>query len=151
MRQQPIPLFVSALYLYVLNECSKEKIIMSHLSSWRGQAVVESLPSETVYSDRWSHVLSHFSHARLCDPMDFSLPSSSVHGILQARTLEWVAVPFSRGSSQPKDQTRVSYLLHWWVSSLPLAPPMKPRYPHMGWVKCVLWRQRQTAFKGLVK
>ena len=38
-----------------------------------------------------------------CDPMDFSLPGSSVHGILQVRILEWVAVPFSRGSSQPRD------------------------------------------------
>ena len=35
----------------------------------------------------------------LCDPMDCSLPDSSVHGILQARILEWVAIPFSRGSS----------------------------------------------------
>ena len=35
----------------------------------------------------------------LCDPMDFSLPNCSVHGILQARMLEWVAIPFSRGSS----------------------------------------------------
>ena len=44
----------------------------------------------------------------LCDPMDCSLPGSSVHGIPQARLLEWVAVPFSRGSSQPRDQTQVS-------------------------------------------
>ena len=48
-----------------------------------------------------------FMHAKLlqlcptlCDPMDYSLPGSSVHGILQARTLEWVAILFSRGSSQ---------------------------------------------------
>ena len=39
----------------------------------------------------------------LCDPMDYSLPGSSVHGILQARILEWVAIPFSRVSSQPRD------------------------------------------------
>ena len=39
----------------------------------------------------------------LCDPMDCSPPSSSVHGILQARILEWVAIPFSRGSFQPRD------------------------------------------------
>ena len=39
----------------------------------------------------------------LCDPMDFT-----VHGILQARILEWVATPFSRGSSQPRDRTQVS-------------------------------------------
>ena len=46
----------------------------------------------------------------LCDPMDGSLPGSSAHGILQARILEWVAVPFSRGSSQPRDQTQVSHI-----------------------------------------
>ena len=40
--------------------------------------------------------------------MDCSLPSSNVHGILPARALEWVAFPFSRGSSQPRDQTQVS-------------------------------------------
>ena len=44
----------------------------------------------------------------LRNPMDCSAPGSSVHGILQARILEWVAMPFSRGSSQSKDQTQVS-------------------------------------------
>ena len=44
----------------------------------------------------------------LCDPMDYGLPGSSVHGIFQARILEWVAVPFSRGASQPRDRTQVS-------------------------------------------
>ena len=44
----------------------------------------------------------------LCPPMECSLPSSSVHGILQARILEWVATSFSRGSSPPRDQTQVS-------------------------------------------
>ena len=39
----------------------------------------------------------------LCNPMDCSLPGSSVHGILQARMWEWVAVPFSKGSSQPRN------------------------------------------------
>jgi len=43
-----------------------------------------------------------------CDPMDCSLPGSSVHGIFQARTLEWVAISSTRGSSQPRDLTRVS-------------------------------------------
>ena len=46
----------------------------------------------------------------LCDPMNHSLPGSSVHGILQARILEWVAIPFSRGSSQARDWTRISYV-----------------------------------------
>ena len=44
----------------------------------------------------------------LCNPMDCSPPGSSVHGILQARTLEWVAMPFSRGSSWPTDHIQVS-------------------------------------------
>ena len=43
------------------------------------------------------------SRIRLCDPMDCSLPGSFVHGIFQARVLEWVAISFSRGSSQPRD------------------------------------------------
>ena len=45
----------------------------------------------------------------LCDPMDYSPPGSSIHGILQARILEWVAMPSSRGSSQPRDQTFIFY------------------------------------------
>ena len=52
--------------------------------------------------------LSHRSHLTFCHPMDCSPPGSSVHGILQARILEWAAISFSRGSSWPRDQTRVS-------------------------------------------
>ena len=44
----------------------------------------------------------------LCDPVDCSPSGSSVHGILQARILEWVSISFSRGSSQPRDRTQVS-------------------------------------------
>ena len=52
----------------------------------------------------------------LCDPMDCSPPDSSVHGIFQARILEWVAISSSRGSSQSKDRTHiscVSYTVRW--------------------------------------
>ena len=62
----------------------------------------------------------------LCNPLDRSLPGSSVHGTLRARTLEWVDISSSRGTSRPRDQTRVSCLLHWQVGSLPLVPPGKP-------------------------
>ena len=53
-----------------------------------------------------------------CDPMDCSPPGFSVHGISQARILEWVAISYSRGSSWPRDQTQVScigrrILYHW--------------------------------------
>ena len=44
----------------------------------------------------------------LCNPMDYSLPGSFTHGIFQARILEWVAISFSRGSSQPRDLAQVS-------------------------------------------
>ena len=44
----------------------------------------------------------------LCNPIDYSPQGSSVHGILQARILEWVAMPSSWASSQPRDQTQVS-------------------------------------------
>ena len=47
----------------------------------------------------------------LCNPMDCSLPGSSVYGIFQARVLEWVAMSFSRGSSRPKDRTWVSHIV----------------------------------------
>ena len=59
----------------------------------------------------------------LCDPMDHSLPGSSVHEILRGRILEWVAMPSSGGSFRPRDQTRISYvfcMIRWVL--LPLAP-----------------------------
>ena len=48
----------------------------------------------------------------LCDPMDYR-----VHGVLQARILEWAAFPFSRGSSQPGDQTQVSHIAGGFFTS----------------------------------
>ena len=50
------------------------------------------------------------SCSTLCDRVDCSPPGSSVHGILQARILEWVAISFSRGSSRPRDQTEASLI-----------------------------------------
>ena len=54
--------------------------------------------------------------------MDCGLPGSSVHGIFQARVLEWIAISFSRGSSQPRDWTRVSCIVdgHFtvWATTL---------------------------------
>ena len=63
--------------------------------------------------DRRTAVLFFFNTGKwncptLCDPMDWSPPGSSVHGILQARIQEWVAIPFSRGSFWPRDQIQVS-------------------------------------------
>ena len=60
----------------------------------------------------WCITLSESEVAQSCltlyDPMDCSLSGSSVHGIFQARVLEWIAISFSRGSSRPRNRTRVS-------------------------------------------
>ena len=73
----------------------------------------------------WSYRKLQVVHAQscptLCDPLNCSLPGSSIHGILQARILEWVAISFSRGSSWPRDSTCIScsscignkILYHW--------------------------------------
>ena len=67
-------------------------------------------------------VLATQSCPALCNPTDCSPPGSSVHGILQARILEWVAIPFSRGSSWPRDRTQVSHI----AGRLPFELPRKP-------------------------
>ena len=62
------------------------------------------------------------------DPMDCSPPGSSVHGILQARTLEWVAISFSRGSSWPRDQTCISWFSCTAGGFFTTEPPGKPGF-----------------------
>ena len=73
----------------------------------------------------------------LCDPMDCSLPGSSVHGIFQARVLECIAISFSRGSSGPRNWTRVSCIagrrLTVWATRE--APEKQDRLAKM-WTKC---------------
>ena len=79
-------------------------------SSWpRAPALqADSSQSEIPGKPYPLHVKLSQSCPTLCDPMDCSLPCSSIRGILQARILEWVAISFSRGSSQLRDQTQVS-------------------------------------------
>ena len=59
----------------------------------------------------------------LCDPVDYNPPGSSVHGIFQARKLEWVAISFSRGSSLPWDRICVSYIAGGFFIT---EPPVNP-------------------------
>ena len=75
---------------------------------------VDSIPHATrktlyvyMYMYMYRYIFAQ-SCLTVCNSMDCSLPSSSVHRILQARILEWVTIPFSRGSSQPRDRTWVS-------------------------------------------
>ena len=73
----------------------------------------------------------------LCDPMDQSPPGSFLHGILQPRILEWVAISYSRGSSQPRDRTRAScasYIscIDWQADHC--LPPGKPQIKAYPWL-----------------
>ena len=75
--------------------------------------------------DFWSWIMDGWVSTQLCltlcNPIDCSLPGSSVHGIFQARILEWVAMPSSRGSSQPRDLTcisRISCISRWILCHL---------------------------------
>ena len=74
-----------------------------------GDAIQPSLSTNRSLDDLWTGVCvcakSLHSCPTLCNPMDCKPPGSSVYGVLQARILEWVAMPSSRGSSQPRDQT----------------------------------------------
>ena len=63
-----------------------------------------------------------------CSPVDCSPPGSSVHGILQVRILEWVAMPSSRGSSPPRDWTRVSCIAGRFFSTEPSGKPVALSY-----------------------
>ena len=74
--------------------------VIQHSSAWHSDPSSPGyLPDTKSLCRQWMLCLVSQSCLTLCNPMDCSLPGSSVHGILQARILEWVAIPFSRGSS----------------------------------------------------
>ena len=88
-------------------------------------------------------VLSRFSRVRLCDPRDCSPTGFCVHGALQARILEWFAIPFSKGSSLPRDRTCVS------CTGRQVLYPGSPKFPLLNanegsWNMVVLWRAPAT-------
>ena len=104
----------TALEISILGTNSGESKGFSHMTCRPDRAIMKS-----GYTN-WKHFAKHqlqcvcmcvwaqlFSHSALCDPMDCSQPGSSIYGIFQARKLERVAISYSRGSSQPRDQTHV--------------------------------------------
>ena len=94
------------------------------------------------------------SRSDLCNAMVCSPSGSSVHRILQARILEWVAVPSSMGSSWPRDQTRCLLgLLHWEVGFFfTTMPPGKPPIPSLhGKQKGKKWKHWQILFSWSAK
>ena len=96
-------------------ENNRWKILQSH---WRDKVAEREIidPTFTSYHCFWVQIITFCamlitrSCLTLCQPMDCSPPGSSAHGILLARILEWVAMPSSRESSQPRDRTEVSHI-----------------------------------------
>ena len=74
---------------------------------------VPSFMDTSLYLKQEVCVLSHFSHVRLCNPVDCSPPGSSVHGILQARILEWIVMHSSRCPLTQGSNPHLPSLLHW--------------------------------------
>ena len=97
------------IYIIWVSEGETEKRLKMYLRKWK----LPKLEKGNTYPGTKSmcmHASSLQSGPTLCDPMDYSPPVFSVHGILQARILEWVAMPSFRGSSQPRDETCISYI-----------------------------------------
>ena len=84
-------------YYWLLGSCNSSLCVLC----------IECCLTAALASTHCCYVLISKSCPTLCDCMDCSPPGSSIHGILQARILGWVAIPFSRGSSQPTDRTWV--------------------------------------------
>ena len=101
------------------------------------------------------NVLVTQSCLTLCNPMDCSPQDSSVHGILQLRILERVAIPFSRGSSQPRDQILVSFIAGRFFIAAAMNPTMgdccgtnKTKAPYHFMLYVVLCHPSETSAPG---
>ena len=96
-------------YFFYIFICKKHTIIFAGLLHliW---PIINFMFWAMILRFAWVGEWKSLSRVWLCDPIGCSLPGSSVHGILQARILEQVAYPFSSGSSQPRNQTGVSYI-----------------------------------------
>ena len=88
------------IYAYIYTKFQKPTVKRSKQPSYTVEKDIDRY-----FTTKESELKVTQSCLTLCDPMDYT-----VHGILQARILEWVAFPFSRGSSQPRDRTLVSHI-----------------------------------------
>ena len=84
----------------------------------------------------------------LCDPVDCSPAGSSVQGILQARVLEWVAVPSSRGSSSPRDRTCISCIVDGFFSTEPQGKPWHDPKEKSSVTFDISWEPQMTRSRG---
>ena len=116
------------------------KLLKPHLSfNWHHRQD-KSLPDTPTSYSLKVKVLVAQSGPTFCNPMDCSPPGSSVRGILQARILEWVAMPFSRGSSLPRDWTQGVCIAGRLFITEPSGKPL--------WHKAVLGTHEGVRFHG---
>ena len=106
---------------FLLHLCGKKYQLV--ILVWVYFCVPYFVPLIYIYMVKESEVAQ--SYLTLSDPMDCSLPGSSVHGIFQTIVLEWIAISFSRGSSQIRDWTWVSLIVDghftiWATSEVPM-------------------------------
>ena len=95
----------------IVHGVGKSRTRLSNFHSHQNQVLfLEVSPNLPAQNLGYGKVLITPLCPTLCDPMDCSPPGSLIYGISQARILEWVAMPFSRGSSQLSDRTRISYI-----------------------------------------
>ena len=101
----------------------------------------QDLPGQSLSHRRLLLLLSRFSHVQLCaTPIDSSPPGSAIPGILQARTLEWVAISYSKGSSLFRDQTHISFWRRQWQPTPVLLPGESQGWQSL--VGCCLWGRK---------
>ena len=107
-------------------------------SAFHSSSLTETMPSPRSYCSL-TYLFIHFMNTSvgvqllnccltLCDPLDCSPPGSSVHGVLQARILGWFTIPFSRGSSQPRDLTHISCTAGRFFTTEPPGKPLMNLY-----------------------
>ena len=117
----------------------RRKSALRHLTRWLSYRLLAAQSWESRSSLLWCQFLICCCclvpklHLPLCDPMDYSLPGSSTHGILQTRILEWVAISYSRGSSWPRDWTCISCVscIGRWILYHCTTWEIMPRYPFL--------------------
>ena len=112
---------ISSVFLIRIS-CHKTTHANGYYGAWPGWAVSISILPLT----KWSKSVSCSVISNSCNPVDCSPLGSSVHGILQARKLEWVAIDISRGSAWPRDRTQVSHIADrfftiWVIAEAPSA------------------------------
>ena len=114
----PLPQTPGSLFTLPKGRRKMNKHYLDNIGIWErkppvhGEKIIMLISHVTSLHYRYTWLLLQNEVAQscltLCNPMDYSLPSYSVHRIFQARILEWIAISFSRVSSQPRDRTQVS-------------------------------------------